>query len=165
VAEQARVAAMQVKGITGIFSSIGGGSSGDAFAPGASAEARRAVLTLTTVHRTTARNRWTRSNAQIRTKLDQIPGAKFTVGPQDTGVKMQMVLRSEDPVALTRPRGGGARPAHAQGHRQRQFKRLAGAPGDHRAAGLRQGRRPGRDRRTRSARPCAWPPPATTTPR
>jgi multidrug efflux pump subunit AcrB len=101
VAEQTRAAAMQVKGVTGIFSSIGGGSSGDAFAPGASAEARRAVLTLTTVHRDDRDESMDAIESQIRRRLDQIAGAKFTVGPQDTGVKMQLVLRSEDPVALT----------------------------------------------------------------
>ncbi len=100
VAEQARLAAMQVKGITGVFSSIGGGSSGDAFAPGAAAEARRAVLTLTTVHRTERDESMDALERQIRAKLDQIPGARFNVGPADTGVKMQLVLRSEDPVAL-----------------------------------------------------------------
>ena len=101
VAERARVAAMQVPGVTGIFSSIGGGSSGDAFAPGAAAEARRAVLTLTTLHRDERRESLNQVERQIRTKLDEIPGARFNVGPQDTGVKMQLVLRSEDPVALT----------------------------------------------------------------
>jgi multidrug efflux pump subunit AcrB len=100
VAEQARVAAMQVKGVKGIFSSIGGGSSGDAFAPGAAAEARRAILTLTTVHRTDRSESLDAIERQIRAKLDQIPGARFNVGPPDTGVKMQLVLRSEDPVAL-----------------------------------------------------------------
>ncbi|MDB5960423.1 MAG: transporter [Massilia sp.] len=102
VAEQARVAAMQVKGVKGVFSSIGGGSSGDAFGqPGASAEARRAVLTLTTVHRDDRSESLNALEGQIRAKLDQIPGARFNVGPSDTGVKMQLVLRSEDPVALT----------------------------------------------------------------
>jgi multidrug efflux pump subunit AcrB len=101
VAEQARLAAMQVKGIKGVFSSIGGGSSGDAFAPGAAAEARRAVLTLTTVHRTDRKESLDQLEQQIRKRLDAIPGAKFNVGPQDNGVKMQLVLRSEDPVALT----------------------------------------------------------------
>jgi multidrug efflux pump subunit AcrB len=100
VAEQARLAAMQVKGIKSVFSSIGGGSSGDAFAPGAAAEARRAVLTLTTVHRTDRKESLDALERQIRTRLDQIPGARFNVGPPDTGVKMQLVLRSEDPVAL-----------------------------------------------------------------
>jgi multidrug efflux pump subunit AcrB len=101
IAEQTRLAVMQVKGITGVFSSIGGGSSGDAFAPGAAAEARRAVLTLTTVHRTDRKESLPDLETQIRAKLDNIPGARFNVGPPDTGVKMQLVLRSEDPIALT----------------------------------------------------------------
>ncbi|MBJ7313549.1 efflux RND transporter permease subunit [Rugamonas sp. CCM 8940] len=100
IAERARVAAMQVKGITGVFSSIGGGSSGDAFAPGAAAEARRAVLTLTTVHRNDRKESMADLEAQIRHKLDDVAGARFTVGAADNGVKMQLVLRSEDPVAL-----------------------------------------------------------------
>ncbi|NHZ60752.1 efflux RND transporter permease subunit [Massilia genomosp. 1] len=101
VAERARLAAMEVAGIKGVFSSIGGGSSGDAFAPGASAEARRAVLTLTTLHRNDRKESMDQLERQIRARLDQIPGARFNVGPADTGVKMQLVLRSEDPLALT----------------------------------------------------------------
>ena len=101
VAAMARDAAMRTPGIQGVFSSIGGGSSGDAFAPGAAAEARRAVLTLTTVHRTERKESMADLETQLRHKLDAIPGARFTVGPPDTGVKMQLVLRSEDPVALT----------------------------------------------------------------
>lgn len=100
VAERARKAAMEVKGIKSIFSSIGGGSSGDAFAPGAAAEARSAVLTLTTVHRTDRKESMADIESDIRRKLDAIPGARFKVGPPDNGVKMQLVLRSEDPVAL-----------------------------------------------------------------
>jgi multidrug efflux pump subunit AcrB len=38
--------------------------------------------------------------AGIRARIAEIPGARFTVGPPDTGVKMQLVLQSEDPVAL-----------------------------------------------------------------
>ncbi|GAB2851823.1 efflux RND transporter permease subunit [Pseudoduganella ginsengisoli] len=100
IAEQARVAAMEVKGVVGIFSSIGGGSSGDAFAPGAAAEARRAVLTLTTVHRNDRKETVAQMEEKIRTRLNSIPGARFTVGPQDTGVKMQLVLQSENAQAL-----------------------------------------------------------------
>jgi multidrug efflux pump subunit AcrB len=101
VAEQVRLAAMQVPSVKGVFSSIGGGSSGDAFAPGAAAEARRAVLTLTTVHRDERDESLAAIESQVRAKLDQIPGARFNVGPPDTGTKMQLVLRSDDPVALT----------------------------------------------------------------
>ncbi len=100
VAEAARQAAMQVKGITGVFSSVGGGSSGDAFAPGAAAEARRAVLTLTTVHRTERHESLQTLESDIRERLSDIPGARFQVGPPDTGVKMQLVLKSTDPLLL-----------------------------------------------------------------
>jgi multidrug efflux pump subunit AcrB len=100
VAEQARRVAMQVPGVTGIFSSIGGGSSGDAFAPGAAAEARRAVMTVTTLHRSKRHESLASIESAIRARLDQVPGARFSVGPADTGVKMQLVLRSEDPAAL-----------------------------------------------------------------
>ncbi|MQA21109.1 efflux RND transporter permease subunit [Rugamonas rivuli] len=100
IAERARKAAMEVKGIKAVFSSIGGGSSGDAFAPGTAAEARNAVLTLTTVHRNDRKESMPDLEAEIRHKLDAIPGARFKVGPPDNGVKMQLVLRSEDPVAL-----------------------------------------------------------------
>ncbi|MDR7052249.1 multidrug efflux pump subunit AcrB [Duganella sp. 3397] len=100
VAERARVAAMKVPGIKAVFSSIGGGSSGDAFAPGAAAEARSAVLTLTTVHRTDRKESMADLESHIREQLNNVPGARFKVGPPDSGVKMQLVLRSDDPVAL-----------------------------------------------------------------
>lgn len=101
VAEHARVAAMQVSGVQHIFSSIGGGSTGDLFAPGSPAEARRAVLTLSTTHRNDRSESLPEIEAQIREKMSDIPGARFSVGALDTGVKMQLVLRSEDPVALS----------------------------------------------------------------
>ena len=100
-AERTRVAAMEVPDVISIFSSVGGGSSGDAFAPGAAAEARRAVLTVKTTHRHDRDVSLASVENAIRTKLADIPGVRFTVGPQDTGVKMQLVLRSDDPVALT----------------------------------------------------------------
>ncbi|MFZ6721211.1 efflux RND transporter permease subunit [Undibacterium sp. Ji49W] len=99
-AEQARIAIMRDKNIINVFSSIGGGSSGDAFAPGAAAEARRAVLTVTAVHRNKRKDSIGDIDAKIRNEVADISGAKFTVGPPDTGVKMQLVLQSEDPLAL-----------------------------------------------------------------
>jgi multidrug efflux pump subunit AcrB len=73
VAEQARVAAMTISEIKGVFSSIGGGSSGDAFAPGAAAEARRAVLTLTTSHRNDRNASMADIETQLRNKMLDIP--------------------------------------------------------------------------------------------
>jgi multidrug efflux pump subunit AcrB len=101
VAERVRLAALQVPHIKTVFSSIGGGSSGDAFAPGAAAEARRAVLTLSTVHRSDRKESLAAIESSLRARLADIPGARFTVGPPETGIKMQLVLRSEDPLALT----------------------------------------------------------------
>ncbi|HEX7986148.1 MAG TPA: efflux RND transporter permease subunit [Duganella sp.] len=100
IAERARLTAMEVPGVTSVFSSIGGGSSGDAFAPGAAAEARSAVLTITTVHRTKRKESMADIDDKIRAHLDGIPGARFKVGPPDNGVKLQLVLRSDDPVVL-----------------------------------------------------------------
>ena len=100
VAELARLAAMTEPEVKRVFSSMGGGSSGDAFAPGAAAEARRAVLTLSTSHRDARSTSMAAIEAQLRRKLGDVAGARFTVGPPDTGVKMQLVLQSEDPVAL-----------------------------------------------------------------
>ncbi|MGJ9420485.1 efflux RND transporter permease subunit [Massilia sp. CMS3.1] len=101
VAEQARLSAMRVPGVKSVFSSIGGGSSGDAFAPGASAEARRAVLTVSTSHRSDRDESLSDLERRMRTELSAIPGARFNVGQADTGGKLQLVLRSEDPAALT----------------------------------------------------------------
>jgi multidrug efflux pump subunit AcrB len=100
LAERTRLAAMQVKGVTGVFSSIGGGSSAEAFQPGAAAEARRAVLTITTVPRKQRHGSMDDIESQLRAKVADLPGARFSVGAADTGTKMEMVLRSEDPVAL-----------------------------------------------------------------
>ncbi|MFZ6657739.1 efflux RND transporter permease subunit [Undibacterium sp. TJN19] len=100
VAEQTRVAIMNDKNILSVFSSVGGGSSGDAFAPGAAAEARRAVLTVTAKHRNSRKESIADIDAKIRQQVINISGAKFNVGPPDTGVKMQLVLQSEDPLAL-----------------------------------------------------------------
>ena len=100
IAEQARLAIIKDQNILSVFSSVGGGSSGDAFAPGAAAEARKAILTVTATHRNKRKDSISDIDAKIRTQVADISGAKFTVGPPDTGVKMQLVLQSEDPLAL-----------------------------------------------------------------
>lgn len=101
LSERVRRAISSDKNIVSVFSSIGGGSSGDAFSPGAAAEVRRAVLTVTTTHRSDRQATMTDIDNGIRASIANIPGARFTVGPPDTGVKMQLVLRSDDPAALS----------------------------------------------------------------
>lgn len=101
VAGQVRARIMEVSGVKSVFSSIGGGSSGDAFSPGAAAEARRAVLTVATVARGERDVKLGVIENGIRRQLESIPGARFTVGMPDAGTKMQLVLRSDDAQALT----------------------------------------------------------------
>ena len=100
LAEKARVIAIQESEVKSIFSSIGGAASGDGFSPGASAEARKATLTLTTSHRNDRSDSLATIESRIRNRLADLPGARFSVGPADSGVKMQLTLRSEDAVAL-----------------------------------------------------------------
>jgi multidrug efflux pump subunit AcrB len=83
-----------------VFSSVGGGALGDVFAVGAAPEARKAVLTVQLTHRDDRDRTQQAVEGSIRERLADVPGVRMTVGPQDTGVKMQLVLRSEDPAAL-----------------------------------------------------------------
>lgn len=100
VAEQARQILRGINEVRDIYSSIGGGSSGDVFAPGADAEARRAVLTVLLTHASERNSTIKDVEAVIRKKLSVIPSVRFKVGAQDNGVKMQIVLRGEDPEVL-----------------------------------------------------------------
>jgi multidrug efflux pump subunit AcrB len=52
------------------------------------------------IHRDKRKESLQEIESQLRDKLATIAGARFTVGAPDTGVKMQLVLRSEDPIAL-----------------------------------------------------------------
>ncbi|MDO9095992.1 MAG: efflux RND transporter permease subunit [Rubrivivax sp.] len=101
MAEQARQAALQVEHVRSVFSSVGGGTSGNVFNPGAAAEVQRAVLTLTLAHRHERAASIPAIEAQLRQALLQLPGARFRVGAQDSGVKMQIVLHSTDAAALS----------------------------------------------------------------
>ena len=100
LAERARLAAASVGDLTSVLSSIGGGSSGNALAPGTAAEARRAVLTLNFRHRRDRDRSLGDLERAVREKLAELPGARFNVGPPDTSSKMQIALRSEDPAVL-----------------------------------------------------------------
>jgi len=100
VAEQARQAALHVEHVKSVFSSVGGGTTGNVFAPGSAAGVQRAVLTLTLAHRRERAASIQDIEAQLRQGLTQVPGARFRVGAQDSGVKMQIVLHSTDAAAL-----------------------------------------------------------------
>jgi len=99
-AERARLKLETIPEVVKVFSSVGAGVSGDAFARGSAAEVRKASLTVTLVHRSDRKKNQQEVEADIRKLLAREPGVRITVGPQDVGVKMQIVLQSEDPVAL-----------------------------------------------------------------
>ena len=100
-AERARLKLEAIPEVLKVFSSVGAGVSGDAFARGSAAEVRKASLTVTLVHRSERKKNQQEVEADIRALLAREPGVRITVGPQDVGVKMQIVLQSEDPLALT----------------------------------------------------------------
>jgi multidrug efflux pump subunit AcrB len=100
-AERARLKLETIPEVVKVFTSVGAGVSGDAFARGSAAEVRKASLTVTLVHRSDRKKNQQEVEADIRNLLAREPGVRITVGPQDVGVKMQIVLQSEDPVALT----------------------------------------------------------------
>ena len=100
-AERARLKLETIPEVVKVFSSVGAGVSGDAFARGSAAEVRKASLTVTLVHRSDRKKNQQEVEADIRKLLSRETGVRVTVGPQDVGVKMQIVLQSEDPVALT----------------------------------------------------------------
>ena len=105
---QTREAALKVRtelakmpDIKQMYSSVGGGVSGDIFAVGAAAEARKAAITVMLSHRDERDRNQQQVETEIRQRLENQTGIRIQVGPQDTGVKLQLVLRSEDPAALT----------------------------------------------------------------
>ncbi len=101
-AERVRQKLEAMPDVTRVFSSVGGGVSGDAFARGSAAEVRKATLTVQLSHRSDRKKNQQEVEGDIRKLLDREPGVRITVGPQDVGVKMQIVLQSEDAYALNK---------------------------------------------------------------
>jgi multidrug efflux pump subunit AcrB len=99
-AELARTTIARLPDVKSVYSSVGGGASGDGFNPGIAAEVRRAVLTVTLSHRSERQRKQQGVEVEMRRLLAEQPGVRITVGPADTGVKMILVLKSDDPPAL-----------------------------------------------------------------
>lgn len=101
-AERVRQKLETMPDVLRVFSSVGGGVSGDAFARGSAAEVRKATLTVQLTHRSDRKKNQQEIEGDIRKLLDREPGVRITVGPQDVGNKMQIVLQSEDAYALNK---------------------------------------------------------------
>jgi len=76
-AEIARATVMTDKDVVEIFSSIGGGVSGDSFAIGVAAEARKAALTVSLTHRENRSRNQQEVEVDLREKLNTQPGRKI----------------------------------------------------------------------------------------
>ena len=101
-AERVRQKLETLPDVKRIFSSVGAGVSGDAFARGSAAEVRKATLTVQLTHRSDRKKNQQEIESDIRKLLDREAGVRITVGPQDVGNKMQIVLQSEDAYALNK---------------------------------------------------------------
>ncbi|MDH4234311.1 MAG: efflux RND transporter permease subunit [Gallionella sp.] len=99
-AEQARAILQQFPDVKQIFSAVGRGAGGDAFSAGASADIRKANLTLTLTHRSERKSKQHEIETALREKLLALPGVRVTVGTGDAGEKLQLILLSDDMDAL-----------------------------------------------------------------
>ncbi|MEN9670420.1 MAG: hypothetical protein RL018_697, partial [Pseudomonadota bacterium] len=100
-AEQARALLGGVKNIASIYTTIGGGTAGTDPMAGSVPEVRKATLTVLLDARG-SRPRKQAIESDMRTALANLPGARFKVGLGGNGEKYQLVLKSEDPLALAK---------------------------------------------------------------
>ena len=99
-AEDARQRIMAVEHVQSVYTTIGGGSAGsDPFAPGGSAEARKATLTIQLAGRGVRPRKQAIEN-QIRSALETLPGVRSKVGLGGSGEKYIMALTGDDALAL-----------------------------------------------------------------
>ncbi|WP_410500179.1 efflux RND transporter permease subunit [Chitinibacter sp. S2-10] len=100
VAEQARQIILKQPYITHIYTAIGGGKAGaDPFAAGSSG-VNKANLTLTLADRNDRSLKKTQIEKNLREALQVLPGARVQIGLGQSGEKLQMIIKSDDPEAL-----------------------------------------------------------------
>ena len=101
MAEQARVLLAQMPDVKQVFAAVGRGASGDMFSAGSESDVRKANLTIQLTHR--SERKLTQSGVEklIREKLQGLAGARIAIGMGDNGEKLLLLLKGDDPVALT----------------------------------------------------------------
>lgn len=99
--ERARQMLIGQKDVKGVFSLVGTGEPGNGSGVSAqSSEVRKAKLTVLLSHRQERDRTQQAVEAELREKLSRQIGVRISVGLQDMGNKLQLVLKSEDPLAL-----------------------------------------------------------------
>jgi multidrug efflux pump subunit AcrB len=100
VTEQARHILEKQPYITRIYTAIGGGKAGsDPFAGGSSG-VNKASITLTLADRSERPIKKTQIEKNLREALAVLPGARIKIGLGQSGEKLQMIIKSDDPEAL-----------------------------------------------------------------
>ncbi|WP_348944036.1 efflux RND transporter permease subunit [Chitinibacter sp. FCG-7] len=100
VTEQARHILEKQPYITRIYTAIGGGKAGsDPFAGGSSG-VNKASITLTLADRTERPIKKTQIEKNLREALAVLPGARVKIGLGQSGEKLQMIIKSDDPESL-----------------------------------------------------------------
>jgi multidrug efflux pump subunit AcrB len=97
VAEQAREALHDVAGIRGVFTTVGQPQGGEGGVQ--AGEVRRGSLTITFLPRG-ERPSQAEIEAQVRTKLEAVPGARFALDGGGPGNNLQLILASNNSRAL-----------------------------------------------------------------
>ena len=96
-AEMARQLLSPITEIKQIYTSIGGGAGGgDLFSNGVSTEVRKAKLTISLSPRNQRSRTQQDVEAEIRQRLQALPGVRITVGGGDAGEKLQLILSGDD---------------------------------------------------------------------
>lgn len=100
-AEAARRIIAQVQDVKHVFSAVGRGASGDLFSAGGAADVAKANLTVTLTHRSKRPRKQQAIEAELREKLQQLPGARVTIGTGNAGEKLALILGGDDATVLS----------------------------------------------------------------
>jgi hydrophobe/amphiphile efflux-1 (HAE1) family protein len=98
-AERARLAIAEVEGVESVFTVAGASTGAQHNGGGGGLDRRKATLTARLVDRRQRPKQQVVESA-IRERLEQVPGARFSIGAGSPGEKLQLVLASDDPEAL-----------------------------------------------------------------
>ena len=99
-AAQARALLEPVGDITGVFTAVGKSATQGPMGEGGGKDVRLATLTLKLVHRSQRARTQAGVEAEIRSRLQALPGARVSIGGGAPGEKLQVSLAGEDPLAL-----------------------------------------------------------------
>ncbi|HSH98027.1 MAG: efflux RND transporter permease subunit [Methylophilaceae bacterium] len=99
LAEQARTLIQPIKEVENIYTSIGTGTSAGS-AASTTGDVRKAILTATLASIGERKRTQQQIEKEIRTKLNQIPGARISIGYGGNGEKLTVVLAGDDAALL-----------------------------------------------------------------